>query len=105
MAEEKKEKTKKPAAKTKKKAGKKQTKIQKIGNDANRSLSKYLQEIGKLVPLDPNREVELAIAVKKGSRRALTELITTGAYQSIDISNMSVERVLGKEARTEPYVL
>ena len=37
--------------------------------------------------------------------RALTELITTGAYQSIDISNMAVERVLGKEARPEPYVL
>ena len=40
-----------------------------------------------------------------GIGRVLTELITTGAYQSIDISNMSVERVLGKEARTEPYVL
>ena len=33
------------------------------------------------------------------------ELITTGAYQSIDISNMAVERVLGKKARPEPYVL
>ena len=53
---------------------KKQAKIQKIGNDANRSLSKYLQEIGKFEPLDPIKEVELAIAVKKGSRRALTEL-------------------------------
>ena len=31
-----------------------------------------------------------------GIGRALTELITTGAYQSIDISNMAVERVLGK---------
>ena len=40
-----------------------------------------------------------------GIGRALTELITTGAYQSIDISNMAVERVLGKEARPEPYVL
>ena len=40
-----------------------------------------------------------------GIGRALTELITTGAYQSIDISNMAVERVLGKEARHEPYVL
>ena len=37
--------------------------------------------------------------------RGQTELITTGAYQSIDISNMAVERVLGKEARPEPYVL
>ena len=32
-----------------------------------------------------------------GIGRALTELITTGAYQSIDISNMAVERVLGKK--------
>ena len=40
-----------------------------------------------------------------GIGRALTELITTGAYQSIDISNMAVERVLGNEARPEPYVL
>ena len=64
---------KKPVVKKKKKK-KKQAKIQKIGNDANRSLSKYLQEIGKFEPLDPIKEVELAIAVKKGSRRALTEL-------------------------------
>ena len=40
-----------------------------------------------------------------GIGRALTELITTGSYQSIDISNMAVERVLGKKARPEPYVL
>ena len=40
-----------------------------------------------------------------GIGRALTELITTGAYQSIDISNMAVERVLGKQDRHEPYVL
>ena len=40
-----------------------------------------------------------------GIGRALTELITTGDYQSIDISNMAVERVLGQKARHEPYVL
>ena len=40
-----------------------------------------------------------------GIGRALTELITTGSYQSIDISNMGVERVLGKKAIHEPYVL
>ena len=40
-----------------------------------------------------------------GIGRALTELITTGSYQSIDISNMGVERVLGKNAIHEPYVL
>ncbi|OUW21829.1 MAG: hypothetical protein CBD21_00115 [bacterium TMED161] len=68
---------KKEATPTKKKAKKKskvELKIQKIGSDANRSLSKYLQEISKYQPLDPNREVELAIAVRTGSRKALKEL-------------------------------
>ncbi len=51
-----------------------QKKIEKIGSDANRSLSKYLQEISKYEPLDPEREVELAIKVKQGNRRALKEL-------------------------------
>ncbi len=37
--------------------------------------------------------------------RALTELITTGSYQTIDISEFAVERVLGNSARPEPYVL
>ena len=62
---------------TKKKAVKKtkiQKKIEKIGSDANRSLSKYLQEISKYEPLTPDREVELAIRVKEGDRRALKEL-------------------------------
>ncbi|MBC8214191.1 MAG: sigma-70 family RNA polymerase sigma factor [Candidatus Marinimicrobia bacterium] len=49
-------------------------KIQKLGNDANRALSRYLQEIGKFQPLDPSREVELAIKVKQGNRKALKEL-------------------------------
>ena len=40
-----------------------------------------------------------------GIGRALTELITTGSYQSIDISCFDVERVLDKNARPEPYVL
>ena len=49
-------------------------KIQKIGNDANRALSRYLSEIGKFQPLEPVREVELAKEVKKGNRKALKEL-------------------------------
>jgi len=64
-------------AKEQKKAAKKtkvQKKIEKIGSDANRSLSKYLQEISKFEPLTPDREVELAIKVKQGNRRALKEL-------------------------------
>ena len=40
-----------------------------------------------------------------GIGRALTELITSGSYQSIDISSFAVERVLKKSARPEPYVL
>ena len=40
-----------------------------------------------------------------GIGRALTELITTGSYQSIDISVFGVERVLKSNARPEPYVL
>ena len=67
--------SKKPAPKKKKK---KKTKaeqiIQKIGNNANRSLSKYLQEISRFEPLSPEREVDLAIRVKLGDRRALKEL-------------------------------
>tara|TARA_Y100001970_G_scaffold166918_1_gene204356 strand:- start:501 stop:1682 length:1182 start_codon:yes stop_codon:yes gene_type:complete len=58
----------------KKKKTKAEMAIQKIGNDANRSLSKYLQEISQFDPLDPEREIELAIRVKQGDRRALKEL-------------------------------
>ena len=58
-----------------KRKNKLEKKIQKLGSDANRSLSKYLQEISKYDPLLPEREVELAIAVKQGSRRALKELV------------------------------
>ena len=63
-----------PAKNKAKKKSKVELKIQKIGSDANRSLSKYLQEISRYQPLDPNREVELAIAVRSGSRKALKEL-------------------------------
>lgn len=59
----------------KKRKDKLEKKIQKLGSDANRSLSKYLQEISEYDPLLPEREVELAIAVKQGSRRALKELV------------------------------
>ena len=40
-----------------------------------------------------------------GIGRALTELITTGSYQTIDLNCFGVERVLKKEERFEPYVL
>ena len=48
---------KKPVKKKVVKKTKIQKKIEKIGSDANRSLSKYLQEISKYEPLDPEREV------------------------------------------------
>jgi FAD-dependent oxidoreductase domain-containing protein 1 len=40
-----------------------------------------------------------------GIGRALTELITTGSYQSIDLSCFAIERVLENNKRPEPYVL
>ena len=58
----------------KKKKTKVEKNIQKVGNDANRSLSKYLQEISQYNPLSPDREVELAVRVRQGDRRALKEL-------------------------------
>ncbi|MDG2398902.1 MAG: RNA polymerase sigma factor RpoD/SigA [Candidatus Marinimicrobia bacterium] len=44
-------------------------------NESNRSLSQYLEEIGQYEPLHPSREVELAIAIKKGNRLAMKELV------------------------------
>jgi len=61
-------------AQRKKKIAKLEKKIKKLGSDANRSLSKYLQEISRYDPLEPSREVELAIRVKQGDRMALKEL-------------------------------
>ena len=40
-----------------------------------------------------------------GIGRGLTELITTGSYQSIDLTCFSVDRVLSEQKRKEPYVL
>lgn len=45
-----------------------------MATDANRSLSRYLEEIGKFEPLPPAREVELAQRVKQGDEEALQEL-------------------------------
>ena len=44
-------------------------------NESNRSLSQYLEEIGKFEPLHPSRELELAQAIKKGDRLAMKELV------------------------------
>jgi len=50
-------------------------KQKKASNDANRALSRYLEEIGKYEPLSPEEEIELAQRVKKGDRVALKRLI------------------------------
>jgi RNA polymerase primary sigma factor len=44
-------------------------------NESNRSLSRYLEEIGDFEPLHPDREVELAIKIKKDDHSALEELV------------------------------
>ena len=44
-------------------------------NESNRSLSRYLEEIGDFEPLNPDREVELAIKIKKEDHSALEELV------------------------------
>jgi len=44
-------------------------------NESNRSLSRYLEEIGDFEPLNPNREVELAIRIKLDDHTALEELV------------------------------
>jgi len=44
-------------------------------NESNRSLSRYLEEIGDYEPLKPDREVELAIKIKQGNHTALEELV------------------------------
>jgi RNA polymerase primary sigma factor len=44
-------------------------------NESNRSLSRYLEEIGDFEPLNPNREVELAIKIKQDDHAALEELV------------------------------
>ena len=49
-------------------------KKQRTINDANRALSKYLDEIGNFEPLSPADEIDLAGKVKQGDRRALKKL-------------------------------
>ena len=39
------------------------------------SISMYLAEIGRYTPLQPDREVELAIRIQKGDERAMKELV------------------------------
>ena len=45
-------------------------KVKRIGGDTNRSLSKYLEEIGQYEPLDPKDEISLAQRVKQATGSA-----------------------------------
>lgn len=49
-------------------------KVKKGSGDSNRSLSKYLEEIGKYEPLSPDEEIELAQQVRSGDAFALKKL-------------------------------
>lgn len=52
-----------------------QLKISKsITNRESQSLEKYLQEIGRMVLITPEEEVQLAIRIKQGDERALEKL-------------------------------
>ena len=50
-------------------------KTTKITTGTNRSISLYLSDIGRYEPLPPEREVELAIRIKKNDEAAMQELI------------------------------
>lgn len=53
-----------------------QLKITKsITNRESQSLEKYLQEIGKVVLITPEEEVQLAIRIKQGDQKALDRLV------------------------------
>lgn len=53
-----------------------QLKITKsITNRESQSLEKYLQEIGKVTLINPEEEVQLALAIKRGSQAALDRLV------------------------------
>ncbi|HKJ68054.1 MAG TPA: sigma-70 family RNA polymerase sigma factor [bacterium] len=47
-----------------------------VRDRTNRSLSKYLEEIGKYEPLSPEEEIAVAKKVKEGSQEALEKLTT-----------------------------
>jgi RNA polymerase primary sigma factor len=55
-------------------AKKRTKKKQRTISDANRALSKYLDEIGNFEPLTPADEIDLASKVKQGDREALRKL-------------------------------
>ena len=55
-------------------------------NESNRSLSQYLEEIGKFEPLHPSREVELAQAIKKGDRLAMKELVEANLRFDVSVA-------------------
>jgi RNA polymerase primary sigma factor len=50
-------------------------KVRRSNSDSNRSLSNYLEEIGKFEPLAPEEEIELTQRIRQGDHEAFTKLI------------------------------
>jgi RNA polymerase primary sigma factor len=50
-------------------------KVRRSTSDSNRSLSNYLEEIGKFEPLAPEEEIELTQRIRQGDHEAFTKLI------------------------------
>ena len=53
-------------------------KVGKAVNESNRSLSRYLEEIGKFEPLHPDKEVELAQKIKKNDNYEFITVLGKG---------------------------
>lgn len=51
------------------------TSDKKSSKISNGSISMYLAEIGKFNPLDPDKEVELALRIQEGDEQAMNELV------------------------------
>jgi RNA polymerase primary sigma factor len=73
-----------------------QLKITKqVTNRDTPSLDKYLQEIGKVELLTPEKEVELAKRIKKGDKAALNKLIRANLRFVVSVSKQYQNQGLG----------
>lgn len=58
----------------------------KFINSTEESLSKYFQEVRKSIPVDANKEVELAKRIKNGDQKAMDELVSANLRFVISIA-------------------